>query len=110
MTCGNPTRHKIKNLFGNWLDNLSIETKLTDNQLEFFNSVFVTILQNKLRRFLFSLLVKFLFYKIFTQLLVQDKGDSFLTNGPLAPPHPIRRSSKPISKIIIFRIKMIFSF
>ena len=34
MTCGNPTRHKIKNLFSNWLDNLSIETKLTDNQLE----------------------------------------------------------------------------
>ncbi len=34
MTCGNPTRHKIKNLFGNWLDNLSIESKLTDNQLE----------------------------------------------------------------------------
>ena len=34
MTCGNPIKHKIKNLFGNWFDILPIERKLTDDQLE----------------------------------------------------------------------------
>ena len=34
MTCGNPIKHKIKNVFGNWFDILSIERKLTDDQLE----------------------------------------------------------------------------
>ena len=34
MTCVNPIRHKIKNLFVNWLDILSIERKPTDDQLE----------------------------------------------------------------------------
>ena len=33
-----------------------------------------------------------------------------LKEEQLAPPHPIRRSTKPISKIIIFGIEMIFSF
>ncbi len=33
-----------------------------------------------------------------------------LNEEQLAPPHPIRRSAKPISKIIIFGIEMIFSF
>ena len=34
MTCGNPIKHKIQNVFGNLLDMLSIERKLTDDQLE----------------------------------------------------------------------------
>jgi len=34
MTCENPIKHKIKNIFGNWFDILSIERKLTDDQLE----------------------------------------------------------------------------
>ena len=34
MTCGNPIKHKIQNVFTNWLDILSIEKKLTDNQME----------------------------------------------------------------------------
>ena len=34
MTCGNPIKHKIKNVFGNWFYILSIERKLTDDQLE----------------------------------------------------------------------------
>ena len=34
MTCENPIKHKIKNIFSNWFDILSIERKLTDDQLE----------------------------------------------------------------------------
>ncbi len=34
MTCKNSIKHKIKNIFGDWLDNLSVERKLTDDQLE----------------------------------------------------------------------------
>ena len=34
MTCGKPIKHKIKNIFSNWSDTLSIERKLTDDQLE----------------------------------------------------------------------------
>ena len=34
MTFENPIKHKIKNIFGNWFDILSIERKLTDDQLE----------------------------------------------------------------------------
>ena len=34
MTCGNPIKHKIKNVFNNWFDMLSIKRKLTDDQLE----------------------------------------------------------------------------
>ena len=34
MTCENPIKHKIKNVLGNWFDILSIERKLTDDQLE----------------------------------------------------------------------------
>ena len=34
MICENPIKYKIKNIFGNWFDILSIERKLTDYQLE----------------------------------------------------------------------------
>ena len=34
MNCENPIKHKIKNIFGSWFDTLSIERKLTDDQLE----------------------------------------------------------------------------
>ena len=34
MTCGNPIKHKIKNVVDNWLDMFSVERKLTDNQME----------------------------------------------------------------------------
>ena len=32
MTCVNPNKHKIKNLFSNQFDILSIERKLADDQ------------------------------------------------------------------------------
>ncbi|EEE39271.1 hypothetical protein [Prochlorococcus marinus] len=34
MTCENSIKQKIKNIFGNWFDILSIRRKLTDDQLE----------------------------------------------------------------------------
>ena len=34
MTCRNPIKHKIKNVLHSWLDILSIEKKLTDDQME----------------------------------------------------------------------------
>ena len=35
MTCGNPIKHKIQNVFFSWLDMLSIERELTDDQMKF---------------------------------------------------------------------------
>ena len=34
MTCGNPIKHKIQNIFVNWSNKLSIEGKLNDAQME----------------------------------------------------------------------------
>ena len=34
MNCGNPIKHKFKNVFGNWFYMLPIKRKLTDDQLE----------------------------------------------------------------------------
>ena len=34
MTCGNPIKHKIQNVFESWLDIFSIKRKLTDSQKE----------------------------------------------------------------------------
>ena len=34
MNCGNPIKHEIQNVFGNWLDILSIKRQLTDDQIE----------------------------------------------------------------------------
>ena len=34
MTCEKPIEHKIKNVFGNWLNVFSIERKLTNDQME----------------------------------------------------------------------------
>ena len=38
MTCGNPIKHKIQNLFCIWLDMLSNERELTDDQMKFMQS------------------------------------------------------------------------
>ena len=34
MSCGNPIKHNFQNIFGNWLNILSIEKELTDDQME----------------------------------------------------------------------------
>ena len=34
MTCGNPIKHKLQNVFDNWLDIFSVEKKLSDDQME----------------------------------------------------------------------------
>ncbi len=34
MTCKNSIKHKIQNIFCNWLDMFSIEGKVTDDQME----------------------------------------------------------------------------
>ena len=34
MTCGNPIKHNLQNVFDNWLDMFSVEKKLSDNQME----------------------------------------------------------------------------
>ena len=34
MTCGNPFKHKIQELLTNFLDMLSVEKKITDEQME----------------------------------------------------------------------------
>ena len=34
MTCGNPFKHKIQELFDNFFEMLSIEEKITDKQME----------------------------------------------------------------------------
>ena len=111
MTCGNPIKHKIKNGFGNWFEMLSIERKLTDDQLECiqFGICYYSPRQVEEVPF-FSFLVKIYLTNMFAQFLVKNEGDSFSTKRYLTPPHPIRRSTKPISEIIIFGIKMILSF
>ena len=34
MTCGNPFKHKIQELLGNFLDMFSVKEKITDEQME----------------------------------------------------------------------------
>ena len=34
MTCGNPLKHTIKKVIGNFLDIFSVEEKITDEQME----------------------------------------------------------------------------
>ena len=34
MTCGNPFKHKIEKVIGNFLDMFSVEKKITDEQME----------------------------------------------------------------------------
>ena len=34
MTCGNPLKHKIQKVIGNFLDMFSVEEKITDEQME----------------------------------------------------------------------------
>ena len=34
MTCGNPIKHKIRNVLDNWLNIFAVERQLTDDQME----------------------------------------------------------------------------
>ena len=34
MTCGNPIKHKFQNAFNSFIDAISFETKLSDDQME----------------------------------------------------------------------------
>ena len=34
MSCGNPFKHKLQKIYDNWLDILSVERKLSDEQIE----------------------------------------------------------------------------
>jgi len=47
MTCGNPIKHKFQNAFNSFIDAISFERKLSDDQMDACISVYVTILQNK---------------------------------------------------------------
>ena len=94
MNYRNLIKNKIQHAFGGLFDKLSIERKLTDNQMECMQFGICDYSPKKWRRFPFFIINLNLFKK----------------GGQLAPPNPIRRSTKPISKIIIFGIEMIFSF
>ena len=94
MTYGNLIKNKIKHVFGGLFDTFSIERKLTDNQMECMQFGICDYSPRKVEEVPFFLLLILISLKV----------------GALAPSHPIRRSTKPISKIIIFGIEMIFSF
>ena len=34
MTCGNPMKHKFQNVFNSFIDTISLERKLSDDQME----------------------------------------------------------------------------
>jgi len=34
MTCGNPIKHKLQKVVDNWLNMLSVERELSDDQME----------------------------------------------------------------------------
>ena len=56
MTYGNLIKNKIQHIFGGLFDSLSIERKLTDAKRDVYNSVFVIMLQDKLRIFPFYII------------------------------------------------------
>ena len=56
MTYGNLIKNKIQHVIGGLFDTLSIERKLTDAQIDVCNSVFVNMLQDKLRKFPFFII------------------------------------------------------
>ena len=86
--------NKIQHLFGGLFDKLSVERKLTDDQMEYNQFAICEYTPREVEE------VPFFNYEF----------EFILNKGQLAPPYPIRRSTKPISKIIIFGIEMIFSF
>ena len=94
MTYGNLIKNKIQHVFGGLFDTFSIERKLTDAQMECMQFGICDYAPRQVEEVPF-------FHYYFEIILNEEK---------LAPPHPIRRSTKPISKIIIFGIEMIFSF
>ena len=56
ITCRNPFKHNLQTVFDNWLVMFSDERKLSYEEMECMQFVFVIMLQDKLRRFPFSLL------------------------------------------------------
>ena len=92
MTYGNLIKNKIQHAFGGLLDALSIERKQTDAQMECMQFGICDYAPRQVEE------VPFFHYLNLTN------------ERQLAPPDPIGRSTKPISKIIIFGIEMIFSF
>ena len=51
MTCGNPIKHKLQNVFDNWIDMFSVKKNYLMIKWNVCNSVFVIMCQDKLRRF-----------------------------------------------------------
>ena len=94
MTYGNLIKIKIQHAFGCLFDTLSIKRKLTDAQMECMQFGICDYATRQVEE------VAFFHYSF----------EFILNEGQLAPPHPVRRSTKPISKIIIFGIEVIFSF
>jgi len=94
MTYRNLIQHKIQHSFSGLFDTLSIERKLTDAQMECMQFGICDYAPRQVKE------VPFFHYSF----------EFISKEGQLAPPHPVRRSTKPISKIIIFGIEMIFSF
>ena len=45
MTCGNPMKHKFQNVLNSFIDAISFERKLSDDQMECMQ--YVIILQDK---------------------------------------------------------------
>ena len=94
MTYENLIKNKIQNAFGGLFDSLSIERQLNDDQMECMQFGICDYTPRQVEEVSFF----------------QNKFMFILKEGQLTPPHPIGRSTKPISKIIIFGIEMIFSF
>jgi len=94
MTYGNLIKNKIQHVFGVLFDTLPIERKLTDAQMECMQFGICDYAPKQVEEVPF-------FHYLFEFILNEEQ---------LASPHPIRRSTKPISKIIILGIEMIFSF
>ena len=47
MTFRNPIKHKFQNAFNSFIDAISFDRKLSDDQMECMQFVYATILQNK---------------------------------------------------------------
>ncbi len=56
MTYGNLIKNKIQHVFGVLFDSLSIERKLTDDQMDEYNSEFMIMLLDKLKKFPFFII------------------------------------------------------
>ena len=77
MTCGNPIKHEIQNVFGNWLDMLSIKKQLTDDQTECIQFGICNYSPRKVGEVPFFIFDLIYFIEIFAHFLVTDKGKFF---------------------------------